>query len=66
MEKVWGVLLGAFFARIQAPQVQEIPVPPLDYGEFWYVFGLVRSKRSPCFDGLNGEMSKSIIVCNFL
>ena len=57
-----GALLGAFFPRaeVQVPQAQEVPVPPLDDGELGYAFGLVRSKRSPGFDGLNGEMCKSL------
>ncbi len=57
-----GVLLGAFFPRAEArvSQTCEVPVPPLDEGELGYAFGLVRCKRSPGFDGLNGEMCKSM------
>lgn len=57
-----GVPLRTFFPRseVQALQAQGVYVPPLDDGELGYVVGLIGSNRSPGFDGLNGEMCKTL------
>lgn len=47
---------------MQVPQAQEVPVPPIDAEELGYAFGLVRSRKSPGIDGLNGEMCKCLWI----